>query len=310
MTDQPPGIENDLHDAVQSYGSSVQPADRLGEIRRATRAPAPWRRPAPLVGGAAAVATAAIVLGAVALLSPGTGGGPVDGDRGDVVAFERQVIIYEVGSVGAQQWLYPRTVQVEDTDDALHDAVSALLTTEPEDGKQNLWLVCPPAGELTSVRASDVRTTVSFTGPAVDCDLHLRPRQQQMAWTLYEATGADTPLVLEVDGRPVTPQPITADADALSPVLLDLPADGAVVDSPVLIAGRGNTFEGNVQWQVLDSEGTVVRRGHETAGSFGQFRPFQISTRLPPGDYTARAFETSAEDGSLVAEDLRTFTVQ
>jgi hypothetical protein len=52
-----------------------------------------------------------------------------------------------------------------------------------------------------------------------------------------------------------------------------------------------------------------VRQGHETAGSFGRFLPFQVSLRLPPGDYTVRAFETSAEDGSVVAEDLRSFTV-
>lgn len=309
MTDQPPGIEKDLRDAVRSYGTSVQPTDRLGEIRRATRVRTPWRRPALLVGGAAAVASAAIVLGAMVLLSPGTGGDPVDGDRGDVVAFERRLIIYEVGSVGPRQWLYPRQVLVEDTDDVLYDAVSALLTTEPEDGRQNLWLACPPAGDLVSVRASDVRTTVSFEGPVVDCDVHLLLRQQQLAWTLYEATGADTPLVLEVDGRSITPQPVTADTGALSPVLLDLPAAGATVDSPVLIAGRGNTFEGNVQWQLLDSEGTVVRHGHETAGSFGRFLPFQVNVRLPPGDYTVRAFETSAEDGSVVAEDLRSFTV-
>jgi hypothetical protein len=302
-------IENELHEAVQSYAAGVEPADRLGQIRRATRSRSPWPRPALLAGGAAAVATAAIVLGALALLSPDVGGDAADGERGDLVAFERQVIVYDVGTVGARQWLYPRHVLVEDTDDALYDAVSALLAAEPEGDRVNLWTACPPAGELESVRSSDVQTTVSFDGPALDCDRRLWPRLQQLAWTLYEANGADTPLVLEMDGRPVTPQPITADTGALSPVLLDLPADGATVSSPVLVVGRGNTFEGNVQWELLDSEQTVLRQGHETAGSFGRFLPFQVSLELPPGDYTVRAFATSAEDGSLFAEDSRTFTV-
>ena len=92
-------------------------------------------------------------------------------------------------------------------------------------------------------------------------------------------------------------------------MLIDLPADGAPVYSPVTVQGRGNTFEGNVEWQVRDAGGAVVRHGHETAGSYGEFRPFWFTVDLPPGEYTARAFEMSAEDGSLYAEDTTSFTV-
>ena len=63
-------IETDLHEAVQSYGTSVTPTDRLGEIRRATRTRrrVAWQRPWVLVAGAAFV-TATIVVGAMALLA-------------------------------------------------------------------------------------------------------------------------------------------------------------------------------------------------------------------------------------------------
>jgi hypothetical protein len=91
-------------------------------------------------------------------------------------------------------------------------------------------------------------------------------------------------------------------------VLLERPSDGGTVSSPVTVQGRGNTFEGNVQWQVLSGD-QVVEEGFETAGTLGAYRPFWFTVDLPPGDYTARAFATSAEDGSLFAEDTLTFTV-
>ena len=118
---------------------------------------------------------------------------------------------------------------------------------------------------------------------------------------------SDIPVYLSSPGA-TSPQPSTADPNALSPVLLDSPADGATVESPLTVEGRGNTFEGNVEWQVLSGD-DVVDKGFETAGTMGDFRPFSFTVDLEPGDYTVRVFATNMEDGSLFAEDTASVTV-
>jgi len=309
MTDDPNRLETRLHDAVQSYGSSIEPGDRLGEIRRATRAEprTSWRRPW-LLAACAAAATAAVVVGAVALTDPGdtAGQAPVAGGE------TRDVTVYTVGEVGARLWLYPDRVSVPSTGDPVYDALNGLLGDDPTAAED-----APGAGcgfghlESVTVERDGVRVEIADDGSLCDrSPAAARAQQQQLAWTVQEASDTDVPVQLSVGGEPSLGQPLTADPAALSPVILEVPADGATVPSPALLAGRGNTFEGNVQWQVLDADGEVVRHGYETAGTMGDFRPFEVKVPLPAGDYTVRAFEISMEDGSLFAEDTGTFTVE
>jgi len=307
MSDNHSGIEAELRDAVQSYGTSVQPNDRLGEIRRTAQSRSrvsswqPW-----LLTAGAAAAAAAVVVGGVTLGSsdPPASQSPVAGSD------QREVTVYEVREVGGRPWLYPEQMTVDDTGDAAYDAVLALVGDGSGDTGDGVWVGCD-YGRLESVEVSADAVTVGLVGAASTCDMdpaYDRAQLQQLAWTVHNATGSDSPVVLENGGRPLTRQPISADRYALSPVLLDSPTAGATVTSPVAVEGRGSTFEGNVQWQVLSGD-RVVEEGFETAGTMGTFRPFRFNVELAPGDYTVRAFELSAENGSLRAEDTLALTV-
>jgi len=293
--------ERELRDAVRSYGEGVQPADRLGEIRRATAA-RPRRTQAWLLVGGVALATAAVVLGFAVLVGPGNGDG---GDDAPVATPTAGVTVYEVREVGERLWLYPVRVSTPDAGDPA-GAVQALLNLEAHNPLGSCG-----TGELKGIRMGDDVITVSLGELLVSCDMSTEGTQaalQQLVWTVHDATGSDAPVQVIAAGKPFSLQPYTADPNALSPVLLDSPADGATVESPLTVEGRGNTFEGNVQWQVL-SGGDVVDKGFETAGTMGDFRPFTFTVDLEPGDYTLRVFALSMEDGSLFAEDTTSVTV-
>jgi hypothetical protein len=103
MSDHRSNIEADLHDAVQSYGSSVQPGDRLGEIRRATRRRSrpSWQQPWLLAAGTA-LATAAVVVGAFVAARPAA----EDAHTAAGTTGTRRHRL-RIGQVGGQRWLYP-----------------------------------------------------------------------------------------------------------------------------------------------------------------------------------------------------------
>ena len=281
--------ERELRDAVRSYAEDVQPADRLGEIRRATAARPRRTRTWLLVGGVA-LASAAVVLGFAVLVGPG-------GDDGEPVAATTDVTVYEVGTVGGQPWLYPEQVSVDDTGDPVYDALAAQLS----DGRA----ACP-TGELQAVDVSPGLVTVRAPEAALLCPSGgvYAAFLQQLAWTVHDARRQRRP------GAPGEDRPATDDHRSQRAVAgaARLPRRRRHGRSPLTVEGRGNTFEGNVQWQVLSGD-DVVDKGFETAGTMGDFRPFSFTVDLEPGDYTVRVFALSMEDGSLFAEDTASITV-
>jgi Immunoglobulin-like domain of bacterial spore germination len=82
------------------------------------------------------------------------------------------------------------------------------------------------------------------------------------------------------------------------------------VSNPVTVQGTANVFEANVNWQLLDGQGHLVKAGHATAG-FMQWKPFTVHLgTLKPGTYTIRAYEASARNGNPTHVDKATFTVR
>jgi len=108
--------------------------------------------------------------------------------------------------------------------------------------------------------------------------------------------------------RAVWGEAVRADPAAISPIIIETPTDEATVSSPVTISGTSDTFEANVVWEVR-GDGTA-KDGTTMGGTMGERAPFEFTVDLPPGDYTARAFAESAEDGGVVAEDTTSFTVE
>lgn len=286
--------EAELRSAIRSQAESVHPTDRLGAIRARTQGGSVqwWRRPSALAVGAALVAASVIAVAVTLADSDPTGS-----DAPVAASPQREVTIYEVERVGENLWLDPEQVMAEDTGEPALDAVRALTSSD--------WGPCAPGG-VQAVDFGRRLVTVEFA-PANDyCPLSgdlYAVQAQQLAWTLRAATGSDQPVRAPGVGATV------ADPGALSPVLIDSPDDGDTVTSPVRVTGTSDTFEANVQWQVLqDDEG--VLEGFTSGGTMGERGPFRFTVDLEPGEYTVWVYETSAEDGSLFAEDKDTFTVE
>jgi len=99
----------------------------------------------------------------------------------------------------------------------------------------------------------------------------------------------------------------------LAPIWVDAPAAGANLpsDQPVVASGTASVFEATVPWRLTRS-GTAVATGFSTAsiGAPGRGAWTADLGRLPAGTYTFTAYERSAEDGSVRAQDESTFTVR
>jgi hypothetical protein len=307
-------LETELRSAIRSQAESVSPADRLGAIRARTRGESSstrmawWNRPWVLAAGTGLVA-ASVITAAMVLADPSAEELPVAGTQ-------REVTVYEVGEVGDREWLFPQQVFTEDTGDLAFDAVRALLQHEPtQDARYNMLAECPLGGDVSSVEASASRVVVElspFPPGAAVCDMSpmgAAARMQQMVWTVHQATASELPVQVTVAGDPTEP-PVDVDPQALSPIIIESPTDGATVASPVTISGTSDTFEGNVVWEVVSDDAGVAKGGHTMGGTMGERAPFEFTVDLPPGSYTARAYAEDMETGGLFAEDRVTFTVE
>jgi hypothetical protein len=332
-------IERELREAMRAEVERTEPADSLDAIlartgRVNTRGTLGGRRWF-VVGGASLAAAAtitAVVVLAQGALSPSPDRSPPVAKSG--AHHEVTVPVYYTGlgvnrTSPADDRLYLERRTVAGTGRIGVDAVHALLTLSPRDPDYvNMWTSLgkqPDPVDVKSVTHQvgiiDVELTAAPSGQYAS--IHGRsPRGelivQQLVYTVQAALGSTDPVVVAVNGRPVdrlwlTPSnPATAAADprtVLAPLQFTSPAQGQTVTGPVTIRGLAATFEGNVPW-VIRHDGRVVRQGAEIAGSMGVSKPFSFTVDLPPGDYTVRTWESSAENGKLMWEDTKDFTVQ
>jgi len=141
----------------------------------------------------------------------------------------------------------------------------------------------------------------------------------QMVWTLIENDPAVTSVKFTIDGlvseslaghvdfsQVFTPAP---SYELLASVWIDL-LDRSDVSNPVSITGSACTFEANVAWE-LTKGGDVVSSGATTAATACPDRSnWSIDLgELAPGNYVLKVSDTSTEDGSLIFEDTKAFTV-
>lgn len=87
-------------------------------------------------------------------------------------------------------------------------------------------------------------------------------------------------------------------------ILIDQPAAGATVSSPMRLVGTARAFEGTVE-TLLHRDGDVspIATGFVTGGGGGEMAPFdgELAYQAPPEPYGALvARTTSAEDGSVL----------
>jgi hypothetical protein len=116
-----------------------------------------------------------------------------------------------------------------------------------------------------------------------------------------------------------TAEPLTnADpTEVLSLMSISTPSEGARVADTFTADGVNSGFEATMEWQVIDSAGTVVVDGFGTAeGWMDKLFPWEVTvdvSGLARGTYTFRATNpdpSGGAEGNGPAEDTRTIVVE
>lgn len=200
------------------------------------------------------------------------------------------------------------------------NAITMLVTGQlpPFDGDhKNLWKSGSKILGLT--RAGDVATVdLSLGRFEVGAEAEQRAIDQ-IVWTLIANDPTIAGVKFTVDGVAVESMAGHVDATAtfvqgfsyevLASVGIDQ-LDRSEVTSPVVVTGMACTFEANVSWELLQDE-DVIDSGATTAKVACPDRSaWKLELgELSPGKYTIRVFDLSAEDGSLITQDDKDFTV-
>lgn len=317
--------ETALRGLLQSAVADVEPRGGLEAIRSRTTAPAPTRRPWAWSVAGAVAATAATVAG-VTVLSSGVGipgGKPAPASHSPVAAgAERTVTVYFVGDTAAGPRLFSERRKVfapVALQEALADAVQGAAIDRDYTSP---W----PSAAVHNARLSD---GVIFI--AIDPAARRRPPGmsaheaaaaiQQVVLTAQSAVGRPAPVTFRVGARPATTVLGThvggsvaghRDDSDLAPVQISSPTEGATVTSPFQVRGRAATFEANVQWELMQGGGTVVRRGFTTARRCCTLSPYSFEVSAPPGVYTLVVHDEDVSNGEGVgrSQDTKTVTVR
>ena len=174
--------------------------------------------------------------------------------------------------------------------------------------------------KVNSVSVVEGIATVDLTLGRISLGAESEQRAiDQMVWTLIENDPTVTSVKFTIDG--LVSESLAGHVDfsqvftlapsyeVLASVWIDL-LDRSDVSNPVSITGSACTFEANVAWE-LTKGGDVVSSGATTAATACPDRSdWSIDLgELAPGNYVLKVSDTSAEDGSLIFEDTKAFTV-
>jgi len=177
-----------------------------------------------------------------------------------------------------------------------------------------------------TVTPSLITITLSDPGASGFTAEQTRLAVQELVWTAQAAVGQGTIPVRFVvaNGSPTlfgtypTAQTYNRPApelqyQVLAPIWITSPVrDQAFpAGATVVASGQSCAFEGTTQWQ-LKKGGTAVRSGSTTASSGCPTRgTWKVSLgALAAGSYTFRMYEVSMQDGKIIAETSKPFSVK
>ena len=167
------------------------------------------------------------------------------------------------------------------------------LLAGPNGADRSAGLTSAIAGGTTF---SDLRIADGVASLSVDGDLSPEG-EAQIVYTLTQFSTVDS---VDLAGRRLA----RSDFENVTPaILLELPAPGDTVSSPLHIAGTANTFEATFVIALTDvagnrvlERGVTATSGSGTRGTFDVSIPFEAS----PGPARLVAYEESAKNGQPV----------
>ena len=174
--------------------------------------------------------------------------------------------------------------------------------------------------KVNSVSVVEGVATVDLTLGRISLGAESEQRAiDQMVWTLIANEPLITSVQFTVNG--VVSESLAGHVDfsqvftlapsyeVLASVWINL-LDRSDISNPVSITGSACTFEANVAWE-LTKGGDVVSSGATTAATACPDRSdWSIELgELAPGNFVLKVSDTSAEDGNVIFEDTKAFTV-
>jgi len=192
-------------------------------------------------------------------------------------------------------------------------AMQALLAGPTADeAAAGLGTTVPTGTRLLGISIAGGTATVDLSGAFASGggSLSMMARLAQVTFTLTQFPTVDR-VAFHLDGQPVTAfggegimldHPATrATFESVAPaILVESPARGSAVQSPVRITGSANVFEAQFQAELAGPDGAVIAHqavhatsGTGTRGTFDVTIPFTAS-----GTATLRVFDLSPKDGA------------
>ena len=236
-----------------------------------------------------------------------------------------RVPVYYLGGTQERPVLFREFRTVPRSAGVVRAAVDAMLHLAPLDSDYySLW---PARATVNGVSVSGTTATVDLSANArsvTTTRAHEQASLQQLVHTVTAAAPSLKTVRLRFDGatkptlwgRVDTSGTISraSHVDALAPIWVVEPAQGARVSRTFTVKGAATVFEATVQWAVTRPGSTTkLADGFVTASEGAPGRgTFTVTVTLPAGttgDVVFTAWESSAEDGRALHPDSKTYRV-
>lgn len=238
----------------------------------------------------------------------------------------RVAVYYLGGGASARRpVLYREFRTVPRSAGVVRAAVDAMLHLAPNDTDyRSVW---PVSTQVRGVSVSGNVATVDLSANARTASAGAEVEKvslQQLVHTVTAAAPSVTGVRLRFDGQTketlwghvdtrgtLTRAPST---DVVAPIWVTEPAQQARVSRTFTVKGTATVFEATVQWKVTrPGSATKLASGFVTATKGAPERgDFTVSVTLPAGttgDVVFTAWESSAQDGSVLWPDSKTYRV-
>jgi len=317
---------DDLSTLMREAVETVEPTDRRAELRELVAAASRKRtRRYAITGGLLA---AAVVVTGVAVTTQQSDE-PETAPAGTKHAVDRSrdsrpaYALYYVGETPKGPRLY-REFRTGPGPETTPAAALRLMQAPPDDPDYTSYW---SDGQLLGATVVDGVIEVDVdparvTGPLDDLAL------QQVIYTVQAAAGdVLLPVRFVHDGNPVaevgglpTSEPLEprAQLEVLALASISAPSERRVAEGTFSANGRASSFEGNVPWELLAPDGTVVRSGtSQTYGWEDHLYPWATGpidvTDLDPGNYTFVVMTddpSGGAEGAGATSDTRTVIIK
>jgi hypothetical protein len=320
---------DDLTTLLREAVADVEPTDRRAELHERVVVARRRRHRRAVVGGLAAAAVL-VTGGAVAVhqQSDDSEVGPV----GPPKAIDRThdhrpaYALYYLGETPNGTRLFREFRDGPGPDMTPAAAVDLLMSTPDDPDYVSFWSPGELLGATVDNGVIEVEVDPSLIQSSDEVDPDAALGIQQVIYTVQAAVESRLPVQFVHDGNPVaevaglpTSEPLTEapQLDVLALVSISDPSDRRVVTDSFSANGVASSFEGNVPWELRDSDDNVVL--HATAQTYGyadRLYPWATGridvSDLDPGDYTFRVMtdDPSGGEGPGPTVDTRTVIIK